>query len=87
MRMVIFSLFIISYFYSQILLVLLRIEFLILRTFMILSQILIIRRLIVLMLYFLFFVVCEGVLGLTLLVFYIRTIGNDNLRNLDLILW
>lgn len=85
--MYLLSIFIVSYFYSQVLLVLLRIEFLILRTLIILRYILIINEIILLLLYFLLFVVCEGVLGLTLLIYLIRRFGRDNLSVLSLILW
>lgn len=37
--------------------------------------------------YFLIFVVCESVLGLTLLIYLIRSKGNDNIKILNLILW
>lgn len=59
----------------------------ILRTLILLSYILLINNLLLILLYYLVFVVCEGVLGLTLLIYLIRNRGNDNLSLLNLILW
>lgn len=73
--------------YSQILLTLLRIEFLILSILIILSYIFFINNILYLLLYYLVIVVCEGVIGLTLLVLLIRNKGNDNINFLNLILW
>lgn len=66
---------------------LLVIEILILRIFLIIIFLLRLYKLNLLLLYFLVFVVCERVLGLTLLVYIVRNNGNDNLINLNLILW
>lgn len=79
--------FIICYLYSQILITLLRIEFLILRILLTLRYTLLINNILYLLMYYLVFVVCEGVLGLTLLVSLIRNNGNDNINFLNLILW
>lgn len=85
--MYLLSIFIVSYFYSQILITLLGIEILILRVLIIISYLFYINNILLLLLYFLVFVVCEGVLGLTLLVILIRSLGNDNLSQLNLLLW
>lgn len=63
------------------------IEFLILRVIIVLSYNLIINNILYLLIYYLVFVVCEGVMGLTLLVSLIRNNGNDNIKILNLILW
>lgn len=76
-----------SYYYSQILLTLLSMEFLILRVLLILRYNLYVYKMLYLLIYYLVFVVCESVLGLTLLICLIRTNGNDNINLLNLILW
>lgn len=75
------------YFYSQILLTLLSMEFLMLRLLLILRINLYFYNLLYLLIYYMVFVVCESVLGLTLLVYLIRSNGNDNIRILNLMLW
>lgn len=50
------------------------------------SLILFINCNLLLLLYYLVFVVCESVLGLTLLILIIRSYGNDNINLLNLII-
>lgn len=64
-----------------------RIEFLILRVLILLSYLFYVNNLIFIIIYYLVFVVCEGVLGLTLLVYLIRNNGNDNINLLNLVIW
>nr|ANH79475.1 NADH dehydrogenase subunit 4L [Eurytoma sp. TJS-2016] len=85
--MFIFSIFFMGYFYSQILLTLLSMEFLMLSIFMLLSYNLYLMNMLFMIMYYLVFVVCEGVLGLTLLVILIRSMGNDNMKIMNLNLW
>nr|AZL93227.1 NADH dehydrogenase subunit 4L [Eurytoma sp. ZJUH_2016013] len=85
--MFIFSLFMMVYFYSQILLTLLSMEFLMLSVLMNLSYNLYVNNMMFMLMYFLVFVVCEGVLGLTLLINLIRNNGNDNMKFLNLLMW
>nr|YP_011003922.1 NADH dehydrogenase subunit 4L [Eurytoma acutibialis]WPS67062.1 NADH dehydrogenase subunit 4L [Eurytoma acutibialis] len=82
-----FSMFMMCYMYSQILMTLLSMEFLMLSILLTLSYNLLINNMLYLLMYYLVFVVCEGVLGLTLLVSLIRNNGNDNMNFLNLILW
>lgn len=58
-----------------------------LRTLIVLVYSINIYNYLLLIFYYLIFVVCERVLGLTLLIVLIRSIGNDNLRFLNLLLW
>lgn len=65
---------------------LLRIEFLILGIFFNLFLNLIIFNFnIFFLIIFLRFIVCEGVLGLSLLISLIRVLGNSNIQNLNLL--
>lgn len=72
--------------HKHIIISLLRLEFIILRLFCYLSVLLsfIIRDLYILLI-FLTFRVCEGVLGLSCLVILIRSHGNDNLISINLL--
>lgn len=82
-----FSFFIIRINYSNILLILISLEFIILRIFMLLGIYIYENFRLILILYYLVFVICERVLGLTLLILLIRNYGNDNLNFLNLIIW
>ena len=83
----IISIFIFINFYKQILIILLRLEFLILRLLILINRMIILNNRIIIILYFLIFIVCERVLGLTLLIILIRSYGNDNVKLLRLIIW
>lgn len=62
-------------------------EFIMLRVLLILITQLLIRINLEFIMYYLVFVVCERVLGLTLLLILIRLKGNDRMKVLNLILW
>lgn len=71
--------------YKHLLIVLLRLEFIVLRIFFfILILFLNIDYEIYMLIVFLVFSVCEGVLGLSILVSIIRTHGNDYFQSLNL---
>nr|QGA74534.1 NADH dehydrogenase subunit 4L [Encyrtus rhodococcusiae]QGA74549.1 NADH dehydrogenase subunit 4L [Encyrtus rhodococcusiae]QGA74561.1 NADH dehydrogenase subunit 4L [Encyrtus rhodococcusiae] len=74
-------------FYYNIMLTLMSLEFLMLTLLMILNFIIMFYGNLFIMMYYLIFVVCESVLGLSLLIILIRSKGNDNMKNLNLILW
>jgi len=64
-----------------------RLEFIIISLLILFSINILIRFNYILILYYLVFVVCERVLGLTLIILLIRRFGNDNIFILNLILW
>lgn len=73
--------------YKHIIISLLRLEFIILRSFCYFSFLLSFKiRDIFILLVFLTFGVCEGVLGLSCLVTLIRSHGNDNLLSINIII-
>nr|YP_009944715.1 NADH dehydrogenase subunit 4L [Encyrtus eulecaniumiae]QGA74471.1 NADH dehydrogenase subunit 4L [Encyrtus eulecaniumiae]QGA74484.1 NADH dehydrogenase subunit 4L [Encyrtus eulecaniumiae]QGA74497.1 NADH dehydrogenase subunit 4L [Encyrtus eulecaniumiae]QGA74510.1 NADH dehydrogenase subunit 4L [Encyrtus eulecaniumiae] len=74
-------------FYYNIMLTLMSLEFLMLTLLMILNFIVMFYGNLFILMYYLIFVVCESVLGLSLLIILIRSKGNDNMKNLNLILW
>nr|YP_009944728.1 NADH dehydrogenase subunit 4L [Encyrtus rhodococcusiae]QGA74523.1 NADH dehydrogenase subunit 4L [Encyrtus rhodococcusiae] len=74
-------------FYYNIMLTLMSLEFLMLTLLMILNFIIMFYGNLFIMMYYLIFVVWESVLGLSLLIILIRSKGNDNMKNLNLILW
>nr|YP_009944702.1 NADH dehydrogenase subunit 4L [Encyrtus sasakii]QGA47461.1 NADH dehydrogenase subunit 4L [Encyrtus sasakii]QGA47474.1 NADH dehydrogenase subunit 4L [Encyrtus sasakii]QGA74445.1 NADH dehydrogenase subunit 4L [Encyrtus sasakii]QGA74458.1 NADH dehydrogenase subunit 4L [Encyrtus sasakii] len=74
-------------FYYNIMLTLMSLEFLMLTLLMILNFIIMFYGNLFILMYYLIFVVCESVLGLSLLIILIRSKGNDNMKNLNLILW
>lgn len=75
-----------SYFYNYLLLTLLTIELIMLSLLLLLFLNMIVLN-ILLILYYLVFVVCEGVLGLSLLILLIRRFGNNNIYMISLLLW
>nr|AZL93512.1 NADH dehydrogenase subunit 4L [Torymus sp. ZJUH_2016035] len=81
------SIFLFLYFYNQLILTLMSLEFLMLSILMIFSLYMFIMNNLILILYYLVFVVCESVLGLTMLIMLIRSYGNDNMNLVNLIMW
>nr|WMH03361.1 NADH dehydrogenase subunit 4L [Encyrtus aurantii] len=81
------SMFMFVYFFYNIMLSLMALEFLMLSLLMILNFAVLFFGEMFLLMYFLVFVVCESVLGLTLLIILIRSKGNDNMKYFNLILW
>lgn len=76
------------FFYKYLLIVLIRIEFIIMIILLnIFFIIVIIEVNIIYTIYYLTVIVCEGALGLSLLVIIIRIYGNDYLNSLRLIKW
>ena len=66
---------------------LMRLEFLMLMILLIFRFHIFLLNNLILILYYLVFVVCESVLGLTMLILLIRSYGNDNIKLINLILW
>nr|YP_010703307.1 NADH dehydrogenase subunit 4L [Anastatus shichengensis]WCO11510.1 NADH dehydrogenase subunit 4L [Anastatus shichengensis] len=87
LNLFIFFCFMFSMFYNQIFMSLMMMEFMMIMLFMFLLSIFIHLNLSILMLYYLVFVVCESVLGLTLLILMFRGYGNDNLKLINLLMW
>nr|YP_010934916.1 NADH dehydrogenase subunit 4L [Lamennaisia ambigua]WKV28907.1 NADH dehydrogenase subunit 4L [Lamennaisia ambigua] len=81
------NLFMFSFFYDYLMLTLMSLEFLMLSVLMLLMMNLMFLNLENYLLYYLIFVVCESVLGLTLLLMLIRNKGNDSTKVLSMILW
>nr|YP_009526469.1 NADH dehydrogenase subunit 4L [Pteromalus puparum]AYM35229.1 NADH dehydrogenase subunit 4L [Pteromalus puparum] len=86
MFMFIMSTFMFVYMYNQILLTLISMEFMMLSLLMMLNNVFI-NNSMILILFYLIFVVCESVLGLTMLIILIRSNGNDNIKLLNLNKW
>nr|AEG25303.1 NADH dehydrogenase subunit 4L [Philotrypesis sp. JHX-2011] len=84
MMMFIFSMYMYIYYYSQLLMTLISLEFIMLSTLMMLNNMLMLNNSMILMLYYMVFVVCESVLGLTILIILIRSYGNDSMNLLNL---
>nr|QSX81637.1 NADH dehydrogenase subunit 4L [Philotrypesis tridentata] len=84
LMMFIFSMFMFVFYYSQLLMTLISLEFIMLSTLMLLNNMLLLNNSMILILYFMVFVVCESVLGLTILIILIRTYGNDSMNLLNL---
>ncbi|ONI56925.1 NADH-ubiquinone/plastoquinone oxidoreductase chain 4L family protein [Wolbachia pipientis wVitA] len=78
------SILIFVYLYNQILLNLICLEFLILSLLILLRNLIILNNSIIIVLFYLVFVVCERVLGLSILIILIRSYGNDRFKLLNL---
>nr|YP_010981226.1 NADH dehydrogenase subunit 4L [Exoristobia philippinensis]WOE90356.1 NADH dehydrogenase subunit 4L [Exoristobia philippinensis] len=85
--MFIINLFMFSCFYNFLMLTLMSLEFLMLSILSLLILNLSMINLENFIFLYLIFVVCESVLGLTLLLMLIRSKGNDNTKILSMILW
>nr|UYR45755.1 NADH dehydrogenase subunit 4L [Merostenus sp.] len=83
LMMFIITLFMISYMYNHLFLTLISFEFMMLSVLLML-MIKFLNLNMIYLFYYLVFVVCEGVLGLTLLILLIRSKGNDNLLMFNL---
>lgn len=75
------------YLYNFVLLSLIILEFIILRLLLLMSIIIFKFIRIQFILYYLVFIVCESVYGLTLLILLIRDNGNRKINLLNLLLW
>lgn len=72
--------------YKHLLIILLRLEFMVLRVFFfLLFYLIILNYEIYILMVFLVFSVCEGALGLSILVSLIRTHGNDYFKSFNLL--
>nr|YP_010688324.1 NADH dehydrogenase subunit 4L [Cheiloneurus elegans]WBR65752.1 NADH dehydrogenase subunit 4L [Cheiloneurus elegans] len=87
MFLVLINLFMFSFMYKFLMLTLISLEFLMLSVLMLLVFNFFIIEFENLLMYYLIFVVCESVLGLTLLLMMIRNKGNDSIKILSLMLW
>nr|WDE24470.1 NADH dehydrogenase subunit 4L [Psyllaephagus sp.] len=87
MFMFFISLFMFTYFYNHLIITLISLEFLMLSFFMLFFFLVSFFYLNKLIMLFLIMVVCESVLGLTLLLILIRSKGNENVKHLNLLLW
>nr|YP_009565387.1 NADH dehydrogenase subunit 4L [Encyrtus infelix]QBA96089.1 NADH dehydrogenase subunit 4L [Encyrtus infelix]QBA96102.1 NADH dehydrogenase subunit 4L [Encyrtus infelix] len=67
--------------------ILMSLEFMMLSLLMFLNFLILIYGDTFILMYFLIFVVCESVLGLSMLIIFIRGKGNDNMKFLNLIMW
>nr|YP_009519798.1 NADH dehydrogenase subunit 4L [Trichogramma japonicum]AOM68231.1 NADH dehydrogenase subunit 4L [Trichogramma japonicum] len=85
--MFMFSNFMFIFFYSKLLMTLISVEFMMLSLLILLFYVFFYYKSMNLMMYYLIFVVCEGVLGLSLLILLIRSFGNNNMYLMNLILW
>nr|YP_010480570.1 NADH dehydrogenase subunit 4L [Nasonia vitripennis]QVT11050.1 NADH dehydrogenase subunit 4L [Nasonia vitripennis]UAY85758.1 NADH dehydrogenase subunit 4l [Nasonia vitripennis]UVN15295.1 NADH dehydrogenase subunit 4L [Nasonia vitripennis] len=85
--MFIMSMLMFVYLYNQILLNLICLEFLMLSLLMLLSNLMMLNNSMIMVLFYLVFVVCESVLGLSMLIILIRSYGNDSFKLLNLSKW
>nr|YP_010480544.1 NADH dehydrogenase subunit 4L [Nasonia giraulti]UVN15268.1 NADH dehydrogenase subunit 4L [Nasonia giraulti] len=85
--MIIMSMLLFVYLYNQILMNLICLEFIMLSLLMLLSNLMLMNNSMIMVLFYLVFVVCESVLGLSLLIILIRSYGNDNVKLLNLNKW
>nr|UVN15321.1 NADH dehydrogenase subunit 4L [Nasonia oneida] len=85
--MIIMSMLLFVYLYNQILMNLICLEFIMLSLLMLLSNLMLMNNSMIMVLFYLVFVVCESVLGLSLLIILIRSYGNDNIKLLNLNKW
>lgn len=77
-----------SYFYKHLLLTLIRLEFIIINIVLNIYIIFFILNLrFYIILFFICISVCERILGLSVLIFIVRLIGNDYIKILNLIKW
>nr|ACH81772.1 NADH dehydrogenase subunit 4l [Nasonia longicornis] len=85
--MIIMSMLLFTCMYNQVLMNLICLEFIMLSLLMLLSNLMMLNNSMIMVLFYLVFVVCESVLGLSLLIILIRSYGNDNIKLLNLIKW
>nr|YP_010555017.1 NADH dehydrogenase subunit 4L [Ooencyrtus plautus]UYP50997.1 NADH dehydrogenase subunit 4L [Ooencyrtus plautus] len=85
--MFVMNLFLYSSMFQFLMLTLMSLEFLMLSTLMLMMMNFMFLNMENFILFFLIFIVCESVLGLTLLLMLIRNQGNDNSKILLLNLW
>uniref|UniRef100_A0AAU7BNG0 NADH-ubiquinone oxidoreductase chain 4L n=1 Tax=Psyllaephagus populi TaxID=3122998 RepID=A0AAU7BNG0_9HYME len=81
------SLFMFIYLYNHLIITLIGLEFLMLSFLMLFFFLISFFYLSKMIMLFLIMVVCESVLGLTLLLILIRSKGNENMKHLSLLLW
>ena len=80
------AIFLFLYFYNYLITTLMRLEFSLLRILLIFRFNIFLMNNLIFILYYLVFVVCESVFGLTILIMLIRSYGNDNIKLINLII-